>query len=575
MVASKSNTGRSPATTGNRDTPGIASKLLRFASGTRAGATAISAAALTVMTLGGTALVVEQVWLADQRDMLKSATDAATIAATVTLGRELNNDPAISDEDLKAIIEPVARRFVILNLTHLPKERYDRAISTLVLEVVVHRAQRSVDVVARADLGGSLIARHLPMLRTAGMTDDVQVASRTESFVNPVEVVLAIDVSASMWELLNGISSCTDDEVARGCDPARGRENSRIAIVKRAAKNLVNILDPSAENRVAIGVVPWHTFVRLEPDAITRWERNNWARYPTRRVYPEPYVCKGSGCATPASIEETLAPTAPESWKGCLDSHRVGSVGTNASLPATSEFFVTPSERAFAKAFFPAGQGAAYECMTPPLPADFGWNICYHGRRYGTYSTDSFDPFKPQHGCSDANPAMLPLSTDAQAIDEAIDALEPVGNRTYSALGLLWGQRVLDHAWNRVWGSGDHPADPAASESEGIRKAIVLLTDGEDSHCGLGNQSCSSSELGFSRADACTSIKQAGTEIFVVAAMRPDRISSALGDSLRACSSETANSDASYAFLDNTTREQLEAAFADIATRLQTPRRVF
>ena len=143
-------------------------------------------------------------------------------------------------------------------------------------------------------------------------------------------------------------------------------------------------------------------------------------------------------------------------------------------------------------------------------------------------------------------------------IGEAIDALAPIGHQTYSALGLLWGQRLLDHAWRTVWGGTVHPVDPAARDSAGLRKVIVLLTDGEDTYCGRGNESCADSRVGLSRADACTKVKEAGTEIFVIAAMHPDKVSDALGTSLRACSSESDDSDDVYAFLDNSSKEDLK-----------------
>ena len=108
-----------------------------------------------------------------------------------------------------------------------------------------------------------------------------------------------------------------------------------------------------------------------------------------------------------------------------------------------------------------------------------------------------------------------------------------------------------------------------------MRKAIVLLTDGEDTHCGLTNATCADSVLGYSRADACTAVKAAGTEIFVIAAMHPDKVSDTLGDSLRECSSESDQSDVVYAFLNHSTPEELEATFATIANQLRVVRRVY
>ena len=85
------------------------------------------------------------------------------------------------------------------------------------------------------------------------------------------------------------------------------------------------------------------------------------------------------------------------------------------------------------------------------------------------------------------------------------------------------------------------------------------------------NATCADSEVGISRTDACTAAKEAGTEISVIAAMRPDKVSDALGESLRECSSE---SDVRYAFLNNSTPEDLVATFTKIANQLRVVRRV-
>ena len=535
----------------------------QFLRNTRAGATAIAAAAVTIITMGGAAVLGDHVWLVDQRDALKSAAAAAGVAATIEMGRLMDTQPGISDAVLETKLSAVARRYVLLNLQHLSAERLARATSTLVTTVVPNRAQRTVDVSVEADLGGTVLSRHMPLLGKYAGPGATRAEAQVESVTNPIEVVLAIDISMSMKALLDGRSCATCPD-------------NRIGIVKRAAANLVDILHPSADNRVAVGVVPWHTAVRLASGTAGNWGRDGWATYPTRRVYGEPYVCHGTGCTPPAPSEQALPAAAPERWNGCLDSQRVGPVGTRASLPAASEFFTLPSSNPFAQLFYRASQGSSYECQARPLPADFGWQICYHGRRHARSGPDDgYDPYADtQKDCTVDNPVILPLSTDGEAIKQAIDALEPTGARTYSALGLLWGQRLMQHSWNGVWGGGVHPVDPHTRESEGLRKAIVLLTDGEDTHCGLTNATCADSVLGYARADACTAVKAAGTEIFVIAAMHPDKVSDTLGHSLRACSSESDDSSAKYAFLNHSTPEELEETFAEIANQLRVVRRI-
>ena len=62
-------------------------KILRFLCDTQAGATAITSAAVVVITVGATALVTDHKWLVDQRDVLKTAADAAGVATTLEMSR--------------------------------------------------------------------------------------------------------------------------------------------------------------------------------------------------------------------------------------------------------------------------------------------------------------------------------------------------------------------------------------------------------------------------------------------------------------------------------------------------------
>lgn len=123
----------------------------------------------------------------------------------------------------------------------------------------------------------------------------------------------------------------------------------------------------------------------------------------------------------------------------------------------------------------------------------------------------------------------------------------------------------MSHSWrDDVWGGTTHPLDPAAKGNEGTRKAIVLLTDGEDT---VGDP------VGFDRGTACKAAKDEGTEIFVVAAMHPDNVAGTLGDSLKACSSAADNPEGTYVFLENRDEAALRRAFASIAAQLVTLRR--
>ena len=151
-------------------------------------------------------------------------------------------------------------------------------------------------------------------------------------------------------------------------------------------------------------------------------------------------------------------------------------------------------------------------------------------------------------------------------VRNAIDRLTPVGTQTYSTMGVIWGTRLLTPEWRDVWGGDVHPVDPDEDRYLGVRKAIVLLTDGEDNY---------DDDLGAApnREAACTAAKDAGIEIFVVAALDPSKIGTDLSRGLTKCSSHRDNPDRTYVFINNQTREDLEDAFRQIALQLLIVRR--
>ena len=536
----------------------------RFFVGTRAGATSIVTAAVAVMSVAGFAFVTDHIWLIDQRDVLKNAADAAAIAATKEMNRRLVPTPDMSEADLTTVLTPVARNYIELNLAWLSTDRLTRAEETLQVNVTPNKDQGTVDVETMADLGGTLFSRHLPMLSNYKGPASVDTRAGVETRVTPVEAVLAIDISYSMLSKLDG------DFPDENTD-----EKSRMDIVKDAAKALVNILRPNEHNRVAIGVVPWHFTVRLADATATDWSTKRWARYPTERTYGVPYECSESASSCePAAVTATLPSSAPEDWDGCLDGHRMGGSGTSAANPAVADLFTTPSVNAFSQSYYPSLYGFQYQCnpwdSIEDFPSDYYELHCY----------DLYDPnnwsgsrHAPQWGCDKTDPTLLPLSTDRTAIIGAIDGLSAVGAKTHSPLGVLWGQRMLLSTWRSVWGGTVHPVDPASAAGKGVRKVIVLLTDGADSICGDNNFACTDSPISISRTDACTQAKNTGTEIFVVAAMHPDQVSTDFGTSLTECSSESDDSDETYAFLNNATPESLQAAFESIANQLRVVRR--
>ena len=466
-------------------------------------------------------------------------------------------------------LEKVAENYVLLNLTHLSAEQFKEAEESLFVDVDPDREAKTVRVEVSADLGGTLFSRELEILGNYEGPEKIGGDAAVEGVSNPIEVVLAIDVSGSMGRRLDG-------EVAKG-----DGSDSRMAIVKGAAQSLVGIVGPDEDKRIAVGLVPWQAQVRLEDSMQQNWETHGWAEYPKRRHFGATYKCNPAGSCTSLAEDQDLPPSPPETWLGCLDEQRVDGTG-HAKLPNEAALLNLPSEQsAFAQGIFPAYYGWAYDCFEPSvtdsLGSEFGLQLCY-----GTKSADAhrwvFDNFAAQKYCVADMLSILPLTTDEGRANDEISKLKRIdGGQTYSALGILWGKRLLEPGWKSVLGAADdavHPVDPASENGKGVRKAIVLLTDGEDNQCGRGDRSCARNKVGIPRETACTLAKNAGIEIFVIAAMDPKEVSGGLANSLRNCSSQADNPTGKYVFINNTSEEDLEDAFADIANQLTIFRRV-
>ena len=549
----------------------------RFLADTR-GAVGIVAALLTTMVVGGMALVIDHLWLAGKRDMLKDATDAATLAATL----ELSKLPAgMSDTDVETALQPVARRYVLLNLLdNLPSEEARTAASnSLVVSVHVHRAAGLVDVTAEAELGETLLSKLLFDAEPAGKMKE---ESRVEATMIATEVVLAIDVTKSMNKNLQGQNTTVEDD-------------RRLEIVRLAGINLVNILETQAGGMtpLAMGIVPWSYRVRLDPATRKRWEDEGWAVYPGEQLYPYPPAGKG-----PASYDHPERQTLPfrdeianecRAWRGCLNPRATTSDG--AGVPPAFSTALLPRDEPFTMSFFTAWTGEntskwygnanhlpqylSYGCQQYDKVAGWEEPVCYDLDR-----AESPDPSTPAHcqahpvgstsvmrqppqfDCDADEPEVLPLTADLDAARNRLTGLAAPKWSTYSAIGVAWGARLLDPAWRDAWGDPVHPM--ASTAARPVQKVLVLLTDGQDSH----------QFDDAHRAIACDEAKAAGVRVFVVAAMVPRKLGTGFSDALVACSSQSDDPDGTYVFLNNGTPDNLKAAFQEIGRQLLVMRRV-
>ena len=218
-------------------------RVFQFLRSTRAGATSIAAVTISVMTIAGTALVTDHLWLLGKRDLLKTASDAGTVVATMQL-RSMRT--SMSDASVRAALQATTERYVWLNLkSNLNDDTLKQSDVRTLLDI--NRTTGLVDVKVNAPIGKSLLGRIVGYYGP----DQIRVSSGADAGTGPVWAVLALDTSRSMSNALDGKGAATHEE-------------QRMGIVKSAAKNFVaEVLSEDTEDEttpspiVSIGIVPW------------------------------------------------------------------------------------------------------------------------------------------------------------------------------------------------------------------------------------------------------------------------------------------------------------------------------
>ena len=530
----------------------------RFFRDRHAVGTAITAAIFTLMSLAGVALVGDHKHMTTNRDLLKAAANAATIAVVMELdGRSLS---ALTAEERSAV-DATAQRYILANIkANVSQDTYQQAASTLSV-TLKDTGPGLVDVDASADMGNIVFGRWL----WSDVAKTTEVVSRTERVSTTTEVVLALDTTNSMYYSPNGIWPGN-----------AGFSESRLPIVKKAALSLVDSLTADDNDQTAVGLVPWSYKVRLDQETRTRWLDHAWAAYPQKRYYPRPYLSVPPDTVAPGETQAPL-PVTGEEWLGCVDQRPLcsyklddfmawdGCLGryTNGSLPPGLSLDL-PRDQPLTMRFFSARtyqnwlntRTTSYRCRAGGVQ-----KYCYDDSDVPddvSQADRSYDILPAQENCG-AYPTIMPLTAQIDTVKERIENLSYAGSQTYSTLGLVWGRRLLASSWNQVWGGGAHPAPPDSN----VQKALVLLTDGEDNLV-----RGTSPVVREHRERACTAAKDEGITVFTIAAMDTEAFPNLKTD-LISCASKP-----EYAFINNSTPDALEKAFQDIAAQLLRFRRV-
>lgn len=394
-----------------------------------------------------------------------------------------------------------------------------------------------------------------------------------------LEIILALDNTGSMFR------------------------NNRFNLMRSATKGFVDTILEAAvtPDQTYIGVVPWATTVNINTERPggfdtgagadrsvgadgTRFEPAP-AFQDRLNVLLEPY---GDDPYTQAAMDNDFLPV---QWRGCVraaagerivsNAGNVSRALTDAPVDSWHALLVRPELRsqnapagftgdpnpAPSNFVIPAGEILACDqgndtflsnlhldvgrnCRASGASVDFQAACVSDPNEFGYFNSggeacpwqEDIFPWTTQHLISGPNQncptAMLGLSQDRGQLIDKLDAMYPVSGGTHVDVGLTWALRMLSprREWTDFFGH-DRPSE---YNTEGVRKILVILTDGQniaplmegyygcadrgtrsnagecettDSIGDLSNRSLNNLML-----DACTEIRDTyGVEIFSIA----------------------------------------------------------
>lgn len=144
--------------------------------------------------------------------------------------------------------------------------------------------------------------------------------------------------------------------------------------------------------------------------------------------------------------------------------------------------------------------------------------------------------------------SLLPLTTSWSTMNSKIDEMSPGGN-TNTTIGLAWG-------WNMI--TPNAPLSLAAVKSEDLNKAIVFLTDGDNTENRFtsGNQSA----IDARTTKICDALRQDGVQVYTI------RVIDGNSSLLKACATKP------DMYYDVTQASELDSVFKSIALSLSNLR---
>jgi hypothetical protein len=350
--------------------------------------------------------------------------------------------------------------------------------------------------------------------------------------------------------LAAGGNSETNLEIAMMLDVTGSMSGSKIADLKLAAKDLIDIVvwSDQSEYTSKVALVPFANGVNLGSTSIVNQVRGNL----------KSGSCTSSGSPCTAYTSSSSPSSSQWTWGAPATFYRFANTdGSNSTFRASS---YCVSERIGNDKYTDAAPDAAARKVGPIYVS----SSSNESSRCTLVNTSDLE----------VN-AVMPLSSDKTELKQRIDKLTLAG-ATAGQIGTAWAWYMLSPGWGYLWPAQSRPV---AYNTENTRKIAILMTDGEynTAHCNgvLSKNSANNgtrincnatNAISDTQADAMCAAMKDGTGITVYT------VGFALGNNntaintLRNCASDPSK------FYEADDGAALRAAFRDIALQIATLR---
>lgn len=400
-------------------------------------------------------------------------------------------------------------------------------------------------------------------------------------------------------------------EVGLVLDTTGSMEGGKLASMKDAVNGLIDSMSTTVtdKDRLKFALVPFSSFVNVgaghapKIDLLGRaidgtgasW-LDIWGKSPIPQSEFPPGLSR-------FEVYKNVLQT----WGGCVESRPITSgidyaatdAPPDASKPETlfvPSFAIDEEDSGYDNSYFTSNvktldsslRGLSLKMKKYGVPIDNNGKVFPHGKKGNTNknSITTWIPTKvkakgtamggaykigPSFGCV-AKP-IAPLTNDYASLKAQVAALEAKGS-TNIMEGVAWGLRVLS--------PGEPFTEGADSKDAGVKKIMVVLTDGsntlgnnetalgstyssfgylKEGRLGItgGGETATTKKMNERTLAACAAAKADGVEIFTIRLEEPNV---ATGTMLKECASSSAN------YFDVPSRSQLEQVFSKIRNHM-------